>query len=155
MSEFKPITTQEELDFVIGERLKRQEESLAKKYADYDAIKGEKANLEKELAEMRSLVEKSSANTGTLEKTIEELTGKVKDYELSSLRTRYAMENGIPYNLAGRIAGDDEESIKKDAQSLAEFFKSQNPPPPLKNNEPKGDVKDAAYKNILKGLKGE
>lgn len=155
MSEFKPITTQEELDLVIGERLKRQEESLAKKYADYDAIKGEKANLEKELAEMRSLVEKSSANTGTLEKTIEELTGKVRNYELSSLRTRYAMENGIPYHLAGRIAGDDEESIKKDAQSLAEFFKSQNPPPPLKNNEPKGDVKDAAYKNILKGLKGE
>ncbi len=155
MSEFKPITTQEELDLVIGERLKRQEESLAKKYADYDVIKGEKANLEKELAEMRSAMEKSSANTGTLEKTIEELTGKVRNYELSSLRTRYAMENGIPYNLAGRIAGDDEESIRKDAQSLAEFFKSQNPPPPLKNNEPKGDVKDAAYKNILKGLKGE
>ncbi len=155
MSEFKPITTQEELDLVIGERLKRQEESLSKKYADYDTIKGEKANLEKELAEMRSAMEKSSANKGTLEKTIEELTGKVRNYELSSLRTRYAMENGIPYNLAGRIAGDDEESIRKDAQSLAEFFKSQNPPPPLKNNEPKGDVKDAAYKNILKGLKGE
>ncbi len=155
MSEFKPITTQEELDFVIGERLKRQEESIAKKYADYDMIKEEKASLEKELAELRTAMEQSSTNNGALEKTIEELTGKVKNYELSSLRTRYAMENGIPYNLAGRIAGDDEESIKKDAQSLAEFFKSQNPPPPLKNNEPKGDVKDASYKKLVEELRGE
>ncbi|MDO4710629.1 MAG: DUF4355 domain-containing protein [Peptostreptococcaceae bacterium] len=155
MSEFKAITTQEELDLVIGERLKRQEEVLIKKYADYEEIKGKNASLENELAEMRSEIEKSSANTGTLEKTIEELTGKVRSYELSSLRTRYAMENGIPYDLAGRIAGEDEESIQKDAQSLAEFFKSQSPPPPLRNTEPKGDVMDAAYKNILKGLKGE
>ena len=83
------------------------------------------------------------------------MTGKVKSNELNSLRIKYALENGIPYNLADRISGDDEESIKTDAQSLSDFFKSQTPPPPLKDTELNTKGEDKAYQNILKGLKGE
>ena len=131
MSEFKAITTQEELDSIIGERLKRQKESISKQYTDYEELKTKNVNLEKEL------------------------TGKVKAHDLSSLKIKYALENGIPYNLAGRISGDDEDSIKADAQSLSDFFKSQTPPPPLKSTETNAKGEDVAYQNILKGLKGE
>ena len=42
MSEFTPIETQEQLDKVIGERVRRAERQAAEKYADYDDIKKEK-----------------------------------------------------------------------------------------------------------------
>lgn len=155
MSEFKAITTQEELDSIIGERLKRQKESISKQYTDYEELKTKNVDLEKELTELKKSLESSTSSKTELEKQIEELTGKVKAHDLSSLKIRYALENGIPYNLAGRILGDDEESIKADAESLSDFFKSQTPPPPLKNTETNTKGEDVAYKNILKGLKGE
>lgn len=155
MSEFKPITTQEELDSIIGERLKRQKESISKQYTDYEELKTKNVDLEKELTELKKSLESSTSSKTELEKQIEELTGKVKAHDLSSLKIRYALENGIPYNLAGRISGDDEESIKADAESLSDFFKSQTPPPPLKNTETNTKGEDVAYQNILKGLKGE
>ena len=112
-------------------------------------------NLEKELGETKIALEKSSSSKTDFEKTIKELTGKVKSHEISSLKTRYALENGIPYNLANRISGDDEEAIKKDAQNLAEFLKPQTPPPPLKNTENNQQSGDDSYKKLLNGLKGE
>ena len=155
MSEFKPITTQEELDSIIGERLKRQKESISKQYTDYEELKTKNVDLEKELTELKKSLESSTSSKTELEKQIEELTGKVKAHDLSSLKIRYALENGIPYHLAGRISGDDEDSIKADAQSLSDFFKSQTPPPPLKSTETNAKGEDVAYQNILKGLKGE
>lgn len=155
MGEFKPITTQEELDSIIGERLKRQKESISKQYTDYEELKTKNVDLEKELTELKKSLESSTSSKTELEKQIEELTGKVKAHDLSSLKIKYALENGIPYNLAGRISGDDEESIKADAESLSDFFKSQTPPPPLKNTETNTKGEDVAYQNILKGLKGE
>lgn len=155
MSEFKPITTQEELDSIIGERLKRQKESILKQYTDYEDLKTKNVDLEKELTELKKSLESSTSSKTELEKQIEELTGKVKAHDLSSLKIKYALENGIPYHLAGRISGDDEDSIKADAQSLSDFFKSQTPPPPLKSTETNTKGEDVAYQNILKGLKGE
>ena len=155
MSEFKPITTQEELDSIIGERLKRQKESISKQYTDYEDLKTKNVDLEKELTELKKSLESSTSSKTELEKQIEELTGKVKAHDLSSLKIKYALENGIPYHLAGRISGDDEDSIKADAESLSDFFKSQTPPPPLKNTEKKVSGEDVAYQNILKRLKGE
>ena len=35
MAEFTPITTQEEFDKAIGDRLKRERETVKKEYADY------------------------------------------------------------------------------------------------------------------------
>lgn len=154
MSEFKAITTQEELDSIIGERLKRQKESILKQYTDYEDLKTKNVDLEKELTEIKKSLESSTSSKTELEKQIEELTEKVKAHDLSSLKIRYALENGIPYHLAGRISGDDEDSIKADAQSLSDFFKSQTPPP-LKSTETNTKGEDVAYQNILKGLKGE
>ena len=50
MSEFTPITTQEQFDAAIGERLKRERESLAKKYGDYDALKQKTDDYERQIA---------------------------------------------------------------------------------------------------------
>ena len=54
MAEFTPITTQEEFDNAIKERLTRDREAQAKKvaekYADYEDLKSKTAEYEKQIA---------------------------------------------------------------------------------------------------------
>ncbi len=148
---FKEITTQEEFDAAIQERLDRQKESLLKQYEGFEAIKEENENLKNQVNTLQSEIEKTKGYSDE----IAELTGKVKDYELNSLKTKYAMENGIPFKFAGRISGNTEEEIKADAESLSEIFKIQSKPP-LKSTENKNvGGEDMSYRNMLKDLKGE
>ena len=154
MSEFKVIETQEQLDKIISERLNRERE----KYSDYESLKGEKTKLETQLSELSTSLEETNANKQTFEDQINELNKKVKTYETKNLKTKIALEHGIPFEFANRISGDDEKEIKEDAKKIAEFFKSQQPTPPLKDTEPKKmDGENAGYKNLLSGLnlKGE
>ena len=45
MAEFTPITTQEDFDKAIGERLKRERETVKKEYAGYLSPEDEKRNM--------------------------------------------------------------------------------------------------------------
>ena len=82
MSEFKAITTQEEFDEAIKERLARQKESILKQFTDYSEVKNKNVDLEKELTELKKSLESSTSSKTELEKQIEELTEKVKAHDL-------------------------------------------------------------------------
>ena len=71
------------------------------------------------------------------------------------MRTKIALQYGIPYDLAGRLVGEDEASMTTDAKKLAELIGSKVPPAPLKSTEPKIDGQDGAYKSLLENLKLE
>ena len=153
--EFTPITTQEEFDRAIVDRLKRERDTLAKKYADYEEIKERTTSYEKQLGELKSQLDETSKKSSTYDQTIAELTGKVSNYELASLKARIAHEKGIPYELAGRLSGDNEKALREDAEILSKLVTAKPMAPPLKSTEPDGDGKDAAYKQILNNIKGE
>lgn len=150
MAEFKAITTQEEFNAAITDRLQRQKETIEEKYKDYDDILAENANLKKELADNKSALEKSTTDMSGLTSQIEELTGKVNGYELEKMKTTIALQNGIPYGLASRLVGTTEDEIEKDAKSLTSMI-SQKQPAPLKSTEP-SEIKDSGYKSMLNNL---
>lgn len=146
---FKAIETQEELDRIIQERLSREKG----KFADYDEIKTRNAALEAELDDLKSTIEESSNAAKTHEQTIADLNKQIAEKETVNLRTRIALQNGLPIDLANRLVGDDEESIKADAERLASFVSKKQTPPPLKNTENNlGEGKDGAYKNLIENL---
>jgi hypothetical protein len=139
MADFTPITTQDQFDAAIGDRLKRERDSLTKKYGDYDDLKNKVADYEKQISDLGKTIESSSKKYAGYDKTLAELQSKVKGYETSSVKRRVAHDAGIPYELADRISGETEEDIRRDAESLAKFLGSKNPPaPPLKSTEPVG-----------------
>lgn len=146
MSEFKVIESQEELDRIISERLKREREKVVNEFTE--KIK----TLESENAEIKSNLEKAS------EKDIEikNLQGQIKAYEKSELQRKIALENNIPYTLAGRIQGETEEEMLEDAKGLSKYFEKKEIVPPLKNPEI-GIKQSGAYEELLNGLnlKGE
>ena len=87
--------------------------------------------------------------------TIADLTAKAKAYESGALKMRIAHENGIPYELAGKLSGETEEEIKKDAETLAKFVKNQQPQPLANTEHGHTNGKDAAYKSLLADLKSK
>ncbi|MBS4769658.1 phage scaffold protein [Carnobacteriaceae bacterium zg-ZUI240] len=131
MSEFKTIETQDELDAIIKHRLQREGE----KFADYETIKTRVIELEKENTSYKSALEESKSNKVNFEKQINELTNKISGYELSSLKTRVALQNGLPYELAERLQGADEKELTEDAERLSNWFKVNEPVAPLKSTE--------------------
>lgn len=153
MSEFKIIETQEQLDKVISERLERQKSTFTKeleKYSDYEQIKSENADLKGKLEEAEN--EKSTKDTA-----LSELQEKVQKYESDSVKTRIVREFNLPYELVDRLKGDDEEAIKKDAESLSKILSVSNKfKVPLKSTEEdSGSGTENALKKTLNNLKGE
>lgn len=150
--EFKTITTQEEFDKAIQDRLARQKESIEKQYADYVEIKARNQELETEVGTLKAALAESNEKAGKYDKEISELTATIAGYETANLKTKIALQYGIPYDLAGRLVGEDEKSITEDAKKLAELVRPKEPVPPLKDTEPKVDDKDGAYKSLLENL---
>ena len=150
--EFKAITTQEELDNVIKDRLARQKEAIESQYQDYEEIKKRKEELETEVGVLNETIKAANDKYANHDKDLSELNAKLKDYEMSSMKTKIALQYGIPFDLAGRLVGEDEESITADAKKLAELVGHKEPIAPLKDVEPTVDDKDGAYKSLLENL---
>lgn len=155
MADFTPIETQEELDRIIGERLKREREAAAKKYADYDDLKASVASLTEE----RDAAKKTAAETvekyKDYDKNIEDLKSKVHGYETDLVKTKVALAVGLPYEMASRLRGETEEDLRKDAEALKGFY---NPVQhqPLADPEPDAkNPKKEALKTMLSNLTKE
>ncbi|MDY3109068.1 MAG: DUF4355 domain-containing protein [Lachnospiraceae bacterium] len=158
MSEFKVIETQEQLDAIIGERLSRQKEKIenefAEKYSDYDSLKEASTGYTSQIEQLSNSLKEAQDKLSEGGTTIAELEKKIANYETDSVKTRVAIENGIPYELAGRLTGTNEEEIRKDAERFAKFMGGQqyNPPSP-KDGDPEPDGVMARFKELNPDLK--
>lgn len=148
---FKPINTQEELDNIIKERLKRERETTSKKFDGWispeDHLKAiDDAN--------KAFDDYKKAHEGD-EQTIADLTAKNKAYETASLKSRIAHEVGLDYAWISRINGEDEKSIREDAESIKKLVGSGTNLMPTKTTESGADYDEssAALRSVLNGLK--
>ena len=136
MADFKPIETQEAFDAAVADVKKQYEGWLSPE--DYNA---KTTDLAKQLEANKT--------------TIADLTAKAKAYESGALKMRIAHENGIPYELAGKLSGETEEEIKKDAETLAKFVRNQQPQPLANTEHGHVDTNDeyAPYRELLARMK--
>lgn len=148
MGDFKEIKTQEEFDNAIKERLDRERA----KFKDYDELKTTIQNLNNELATARTTLQQNADAKKDLDNQIAELNKKIKGYETDSAKTRIALECGLPYELAGRLTGESEEDIKKDAEKLAGMMKPPTPAPTKAPESGPGDLINEAYKSLLSNV---
>ena len=134
---FEPITSQEQLNKVIGERLakksaKVREEvttELTQKYQDYDSLKDQIAKLETSNKEMLEAKDKYAE----LKKTNEELNAKIAQYELDSVKKTAAIAYGLPMEMATRLNGTTKEEIEADALALSRLIPKSSIP--IRNQE--------------------
>lgn len=157
MTEFKPIETQEEFDSMIADRLKRERETITKKFGDYESLKEKAYKYDSTVADYEARLKKVNGELEKNKQSIQELQTKNAKYETNSAKTRIAQEYGIPYEMAGRLTGTDEESIRKDAELFAKSLSSaRKSTAPLRSTEdPLKDTKDEAYLKLAKSLTKE
>lgn len=153
MSEtFKPIETQEELDAIIEKRLKREREVTTKRFDGWISPEDHQKAID---SANKALDDYKEAHKGD-EQTIADLTAKNKAYETASLKSRIAHEVGLSYDWISRISGEDEESIRSDAESLKKLV-GTGAPLPTKNPE-SGESLDpskTAFRSVLSGIKND
>lgn len=148
MADFTPITTQAEFDAAIAERLSRQEKSIR---AQFDGmmpagdVEKLKAGYEETITGLKKQADEAAGQ-------IADLTAKVGRYESDSVKTRIALEMGLPMGMASRLAGDTEDAIRRDAEALRGMMKPTAAP--LANPEPSsGDSKSAALAGLLRSVR--
>ncbi len=119
---FKPITTQDELNRVLGDRIARAERKATEKFADYDDLKAKAAKFDQ--AQQASLTE--------AEKTAERIAKLETDLagaRAASLRASIAAEFGVSTKKASDggpsdadlfLTATDEATLRKQAERLAQ-----------------------------------
>lgn len=115
--EFKPISTQEELDALIRDRLKRDRAKTAEKYADYEDLKAKAAKLDELEEAQKGELERANEKIAKLEKDAADRAAAEKAREI---KERVAKETGVPVEL---VQGADEESMRAFAESVAAYAK--------------------------------
>lgn len=151
MAEFTPITTQEEFDSILTARMSRQESKIRGEYKD---LEEQSKKWAEEKQGYESTIEKHKADFDDLTKQLNDAKGKIANYESNELKTKVAIEEGLPIELRAYLKGSTEEEIKKSAQELGKFA-SERKTPPLADPEgdpPSGDNKINAYRGMLKKL---
>ena len=150
---FKPIETQEELNAIIKERLKRERESTEKRFEGWVSPEDHAKAIEDA---NRAFDDYKKVHDGD-EQTIKELTAKNREYETANLKSRIAHEVGLSYEWVSRIGGDDEQSIRADAESLKKLVGSgNNVTLPTKSTETETpNAHTASIKSVLNGIKAQ
>ena len=144
---FEPINTQEEFDAAIADRLSRAKEAVRKEYADYEQLKEQAAAHEKSLGEANDKI-------AGYEKSLGELETKLRGYETASVKTRAALDAGLPYTMADQLTGADEAAIRKDALELARMWGAGRKAPPLAESDP-AESKEKQKNAILEKWRNE
>ena len=124
MAEFKIIETQEELDKILKERLDRAKAQSDKALEEKsDELKKVKAELEASKALVNEQAEKLQNHDGIVAKLNEELAG----IKLNGLKHQVAHEYNLPYEMAERLRGANEDELKEDAESLKKYVGVNKP----------------------------
>lgn len=129
---FEPITTQEQLDAVVRDRVRRAKEKAVEPYADYDELKARAEAADKVVGEMDELRRRADEAEGALARAKEER-------ERDAARAKVSEETGVPASL---IAGDDEGAMRESAAALAAW------------GRPKSAVRSASAGEFADGAKG-
>lgn len=143
---FEPITSQEQLNKLVGDRIQRERA----KFGDYDDLRAKAAKLD----------EIEAANKSELERATEAAQAVAAERDQAkaeALRLRVAVEHGISLDDAALfLTGQDEDTIRAQAKRLAdrEADRKKNgnvvPPEGRVQSQSSGDPRRAFVRQLTK-----
>lgn len=157
---FETITTQEQLDAIIQERVGRAKDSVRKEFEGWISPEDQEKKtlgLNQQISDLNGQVKDLNEKVKNHAQEIAERDTRIKAYETSSVKMRVAREKGLPYEAVEFITGEDEESIGKSADALKGLFKGSGAEPPTPNPEGSGKKEqddNESYRKALKKLRG-
>lgn len=122
--EFKPITTQEEFNSAIQDRIKRAEEKAIEPFKDYEDIKTQLSTANEKITGYEATIAQNKTDYDSLNNQLTEANGKIKKFETDAKKAKFAAENGLPMEMSSYIKGETDEELKASAEELAKFTKA-------------------------------
>lgn len=162
--EFTPIETQERFDELVQDRVDRARTSAAKATAkEYEARLKELDSTKEELTAKVAEIDALNAKIACFEsekKESEERFGSMQkelsSVKLAALKQRIAIEEGVPLEMADRLAGEDEDSVREDAQKVKGFIGVKRVAPSFNSNvSAPADPKKEGYRVMAQMIKKE
>lgn len=144
--------TQEDLNKIVSERVKRAQAKTEELEKRVKELEEERAGLLSTIEANNQLLIEKDGLISAKESEFAELQKVSDEYKASQLKTQIAVRNGLPYDLAERLQGNDEESLQADAERLSAFVKQKQVIAPMKSNEPEVDSRTASIRQVLKQL---
>lgn len=154
--DFKVIETQEQLDAILKGRLEREKVKYNDQIEELNKQMAlQKDDAQKQIAELTQALNAAKEEKEGFSKSIEERDAKIKQYELSSVKTQVAHELGLSFEAVSFIQGSDEDEIRKSAETLKGLVGVKTAPlagsePTITNTEEA--AKDAALRSMLRDL---
>lgn len=130
-NEFTPINTQEEFDARVRE------------------VHGDVAGLQNQINTL-------TGERDTHANTIANLQKEIEGYKTDALKQKVAKEKGIPLDMASRLSGEDEKTLRADADAMVANLRAYKGAAPLADPTPvQEEGKRAGLRTLLRGMKGE
>lgn len=109
---------QSELDRIVQKRLKRAEDAITKRYADYEDRVKESEEFRKLQNEKATDSERWEKERNTLLASLQEKESELTRLQREHLIANLASEKGLPKTLWKRVQGNSEEEIAEDMDSI-------------------------------------
>lgn len=146
--------TQEEVNKLVGQARLEGKEAGRKEFEDWVS----KDEYDKQMTGLNDQIKALTDERTNLQTQLTEKDGTIAKYERDSVKTKIAREYGLSYEAIGFIQGEDEEAIRKSAETLKGLVESNQKPvpaPPLGNpeNPPAEDGVLAAFRKLNPNIK--
>ena len=152
MADFTVIETQEQFDAAIKDRLGREKAKHAEELAGYDETKAKLSDAEKQIAELTDALTAANEKISGFGDQIAERDSKIADYATRAAKTQIAHEMGLSFDAIDFLKGDNEDEIRKSAESLKSLVGASKVAPLASNDGAKLDPKESALRGMLQDL---
>ena len=150
--EFTPIETQEQFDQMVKDRVERAKKSAAKEFEtqlkDLEQLKESVTEKETEIGTLKAKITELETEKKTSGESYQSMQKELSQVKLSALKQRIAIDAGIPLEMADRLNGEDEESIKEDAEKVKGFWGAKHVAPSFNNESAPTDPTEAGFRQM-------
>jgi len=131
-TDFKPITSQEQLNKIIQERLNREKKKS-------EEATNQISTISKQLAELTGKYQKTEQESKDLAEKYKKLQTENEKYAKNALKQKIATENNLPANAVEFLQGDTDEELAQSAAKLRSLLSPQQPIAQNNTQEPENN----------------
>lgn len=124
---FKPITSQEQLNATIAERIKRAEAKAVEPFSDYDDLKAKADKYDAGQDAAKSAEDKAAEQVAKMQKQIDDLTGTLTQSQSEASKARIQAKYKLSDEDASLfLTATDSDALEAQAKALAERLADRN-----------------------------
>ena len=137
---------------MVKDRVERAKKSAAKEFEtqlkDLEQLKESVTAKETEIGTLKAKITDLEAEKKTSGESYQSMQKELSQVKLAALKQRIAIDAGIPLEMADRLNGEDEESIKEDAEKVKGFLGAKHVAPSFKTEEVPTDPTEAGFREM-------